>query len=69
MPIMDGYELSDHIRKFHQANCLPQPMIVACTGHVEDEFIKRAWVNQIDEVLTKPVGSDALRLVFNDILL
>ena len=39
MPIMDGYESCDQIRKFLRVKNLPQPMIVACTGHTEEEFI------------------------------
>ena len=31
-------------------------MIVACTGHTEEEFIKKAWDSQMDEVLQKPVN-------------
>ena len=43
MPIMDGYEATDKIRKFHRTHLLNQPMIVACTGHSEAEYIKKAW--------------------------
>lgn len=43
-------------------------MIVACTGHVEEEFIKRAWLHEIDEILPKPVNIDTLTHVFKDIL-
>jgi len=31
-----------------------QPMIVALTGHTLEDFIKKAWVHQIDEVISKP---------------
>ena len=43
-------------------------MIVACTGHVEDQFIKKAWSNEIDEVLPKPVNVDHLAAIFTEIL-
>ena len=39
MPIMDGYEASEQIRKFISNKNLYQPMIIACTGHTEDEYI------------------------------
>ena len=39
MPVMDGYEASDLIRDFCRKNNIFQPMIVACTGHTEDEYI------------------------------
>ena len=44
-------------------------MIVACTGHVEEEFIKKAWLSDIDEVLPKPVNMDVLSEIFKDIVL
>ena len=31
-------------------------MIVACTGHTEEEYIKKAWAHQMDEVVAKPVS-------------
>ena len=36
-------------------------MIVACTGHVEEEFIKKAWTHEIDEVISKPVNPQVLK--------
>ena len=43
MPIMDGYEASEKIRNFVRINDMLQPMIVAITGHTEEEYIKKAW--------------------------
>lgn len=68
MPVMDGYEVAQRIRKLHQQKNLPQPMIVACTGHVEEEYIRRAWTCQIDEVVTKPVCPDVLKDIFEELL-
>ena len=39
MPMMNGYDASDRIRNFLRKNNQKQPMIVACTGHVEEEYI------------------------------
>ena len=36
MPVMDGYEASQEIRDFYRLKNVPQPMIIACTGHVEE---------------------------------
>ena len=43
MPIMNGYDASDAIRQYVKDRNFIQPMIVACTGHTEDEYIKKAW--------------------------
>ena len=39
MPIMNGYEAAEQIRNFIRQNNLLQPMIIACTGHTEEEYI------------------------------
>jgi two-component system, sensor histidine kinase len=39
MPIMDGYESSIAIRKFFQSKGLPQPVIIAVTGHTAESYI------------------------------
>ena len=54
MPILDGYEASIKIRHYLQNYNMPQPVIVACTGHTEDTFIQKAWRHQMDEVVGKP---------------
>lgn len=43
MPIMNGYEATDAIRTFVENKNFLQPLIVACTGHTEEEYIKKAW--------------------------
>ena len=65
MTVMDGYEEAQEIRNFYRSNKVPQPMIVACTGHVEEAYIKKAWQNEIDEVVPKPVNVEILRKIFN----
>ena len=68
MPIMDGYEATDRIRKYYRTNCLQQPMIVACTGHCENEYIKKAWRHQMDEVVAKPASIEVIKCIFKEIL-
>ena len=43
MPIMNGYDASVEIRTFIKNHNYLQPMIIACTGHTEDEYIIKAW--------------------------
>ena len=68
MPIMDGYEATDKIRKFQRINGLQQPMIVACTGHTENEYIKKAWRHQMDEVVAKPASTDVVQLILEEMI-
>ena len=56
MPVMNGYDASDLIREFLNEKSMLQPMIIATTGHTEDEYINKCWVHQIDEVLSKPIN-------------
>ena len=45
MPVMNGYEASDLIRDFVKTKKLIQPMIVATTGHTENEYIQKCWLH------------------------
>ena len=42
-------------------------MVIACTGHVEDEYIKKAWRHQIDEVVSKPINIDIVKEILKEI--
>ena len=56
MPILDGYQASDQIKNYLKIRSDQLPMIVACTGHIEEEYIDRAWAHQMDEVIAKPIS-------------
>ena len=43
-------------------------MIVAITGHVEEQFIQKAWAHEIDEVIPKPVKAEILSQIFDVML-
>ena len=40
-----------------------QPKIIALTGHTESEFFFRAFKKRIDQVYSKPVTSDQVKLI------
>ena len=69
MPIMDGYEASEKIRNFVRINDLLQPMIIAITGHTEEEYIKKAWKYQMDEVLPKPTNINIIKEILREIII
>ena len=64
MPVMDGFEFTEEVRNYYRESKVPQPMIVACTGHVEEEYIKKAWTHEIDEIVPKPVKPEILQEIF-----
>ena len=68
MPILDGYEASDRIRQYLRDHFEQQPMIVACTGHTEMEYIKKAWRNQMDEVVPKPAKMSVIKCILDEMI-
>ena len=41
-------------------------MIIACTGHTEPEYMKKAWTNEMDEVVAKPVPTDVILAILEE---
>ena len=39
MPVMDGYQATEKIREYIYSKELPQPIIIAVTGHCEDTYV------------------------------
>ena len=54
MPQMDGYQATQEIRAYLQANGHDQPVIAALTGHSEEKYIQRALDSGMDEFVKKP---------------
>ena len=44
-------------------------MIIACTGHTEMEYIKKAWIHQMDEVIPKPTNVQVIKEILKEIIL
>ena len=58
MPFLDGYEATKRIRKLYQNADIErakQPKVIAITGHVENEYVKKAMSSGMDKVYQKPL--------------
>ena len=66
MPIMDGYQASLKVRSLYQHMLFEQPYIVACTGHTEEEFVKKAWKSKINEVIPKPAKIEQIVQILSE---
>ena len=63
MPFMDGYEATEKIREFLFDLGLPQPIIIAVTGHTEQEYTERAINCGMNQVFSKPLDAKLLKSV------
>ena len=66
MPIVDGFVATKRIRQFYKQHKVTQPFIVACTGHVEYDYIKQAWHSHMDEVAPKPIDLTLLKAIIEE---
>ena len=62
MPIMNGYQTSQHIFEFYQkeGELDKKPYIVACTAYVGEDEKNRAKENLMEDFITKPIQSSVL---------
>ena len=65
MPIMDGYESADKIRRYLQSLGIGQPIILAVTGHTEHHYVQRAIDCGMNQVFSKPLRGDLLKTILN----
>ena len=57
MPFIDGYKATREIRKLYMNMDVQrelQPKICAVTGHVENEYVQKAYSSGMDKVYSKP---------------
>lgn len=56
MPIMDGLELIEEVRKYEKENSVPATKIIALTADAQAEQKIRVLSSGADEYVTKPIG-------------
>ncbi len=61
MPIMDGFEAAQHIRRWEQENARPRCPILALTANVFDADRQQCRSVGMDDFLVKPITLDHLR--------
>ena len=67
MPFLDGYETTSKIRQILHDNNFAQPIISAVTGHCEQEYVNKAILSGMNQVLSKPVKKDVLEKLIRNI--
>jgi len=65
MPFMDGYEccrrMKDMLEQHGIRDGSPEmPLIYAITGHVESEYLRRAFQSGMELVFSKPIKADTI---------
>mmetsp|Transcript_28942 Transcript_28942/g.43689 ORF Transcript_28942/g.43689 Transcript_28942/m.43689 type:complete len:136 (-) Transcript_28942:28-435(-) len=64
MPIMDGYECCETmLARLKELSITRIPKIVAVTGHVESDYLRRAMLCGMEQVLPKPVKSAQIEIL------
>ena len=66
MEPMDGYTACRLIKKICKDKGIDAPYIVAATGHSDNEYIKKAFDNGMDELIPKPCRPIQLRQVLEE---
>jgi CheY-like chemotaxis protein len=61
MPIMDGYESTNQIRKFLKTKKLKQPIISAITGHTEQSYATKAINFGLNQIISKPASPNTIK--------
>ena len=66
MPIMDGYEATMKLRDLHKDGQV-QPKVIAVSGHVDTQYIEKAWRYNLDEFVLKPIKLSILNKILAEL--
>ena len=66
MPIMDGYEATMKLRDLHKDSQM-QPKVIAISGHVDIQYVEKAWRYGLDEFVYKPIKLSILNEILGEL--
>lgn len=66
MPVMDGYEATMELRDLHLNNQV-QPKVIAVSGHIDNQYIQKAWRYELDEFVCKPIKLSVLNKILSEL--
>ena len=66
MPIMDGYEATMKLRDLYDDSQV-QPKVIAVSGHVDSQYIEKAWRYKLDEFVYKPIKLSMLSKILGEL--
>ena len=66
MPIMDGYEATMKLRDLHKDDQV-QPKVIAVSGHVDTQYVEKAWRYDLDEFVLKPIKLSILNKILAEL--
>jgi two-component system, sensor histidine kinase and response regulator len=61
MPFMDGYDATRAIREYLYSMNIEQPIIIAVTGHVDDNIENKGLNCGMNQVVGKPINLDVMK--------
>jgi CheY-like chemotaxis protein len=66
MPVMDGFQASQHIRAYEREESLPAAVIIAVTGLASEESQREAYNSGINLFMSKPVPLKNLKRIVEE---
>ena len=66
MPIMDGYEATMELRDLIKDDQM-QPKVIAVSGHVDSQYVQKAWRYDLDEFVNKPIKLSQLNIILGEL--
>ncbi|EAR89361.3 ATPase, histidine kinase-, DNA gyrase B (macronuclear) [Tetrahymena thermophila SB210] len=64
-----GIQTANNIQQIYESLQLPQPVIIACTGFIDEATIQKCLANGFDDYLAKPIIKDQLIEILQNHLL